>query len=115
MLAMYCFVISCCIPIPGRFWYLPMATKKLAELLHDINVFCREAEDQVTLNNYLVTQIAGVAVDYFYDEPPCDAERKLLPFLRSLTEKFGTPQEGIRSSSVVDSWQEVCFSWRINS
>ena len=101
---MYCFAISCCLSITGRFCYLRMTATKLGELLHVINVFCREAEDQLTLNIYLVTQIPGVAVDYFYDGLPCDAERKLLPFLRSLTEKFGTPEEG--SSSVVDSWQE---------
>lgn len=40
-----------------------MAATKLGELLHDINVLCREAEDQVTVNSYLVTQIPGVAVD----------------------------------------------------
>ena len=80
-----------------------MAATKLGELLHVINVFCREAEGKITLN-YPVTQIPGVAVDYFYDGPPSDAERKLLPFLRSLTKKCGTSQEG--SSSVVDSCQE---------
>ena len=101
---MYCFVISCCLSTTGRICYLAMAASKLGELLHVINVFCREAEDQITLNIYLVTQIPEVAVDYFYDGPPCDAERRLLPFLRSLTERFGTPQEG--SSSVVDPWQE---------
>lgn len=87
-----------------------MAATKLWELLHDINVFCREAEDQTNLNIYLVAQIPGVAVDYCYDGPPCDAKRKLLPFLRSLTEKFGTPQEG--SSSVVDSWQEQTTTYQ---
>ena len=87
-----------------------MATTKHGELLHDINVICREAEDQITLNICLVTQIPGVAVDYFYDGPPCDAERELLPFLRSLMERFGTPQEG--SSSVIDSWQEQTTTYQ---
>ena len=107
---MQCFALSCCLSITGRFCYLPMAATKLGELLHDMNVFCREAEDEITLNIYLVTQIPGVAVDYFYDGPPSDAERKLLPFLRSLTKKFGTPQEG--SSSVVDSWQEQTTTYQ---
>ncbi|XP_074629591.1 (R)-6-hydroxynicotine oxidase-like [Acropora palmata] len=49
--------------VGGRFCYLPMAATKLGELLHDINVFCREAEDERTVNIYIVTQIPGVAVD----------------------------------------------------
>ncbi|KAJ7390510.1 hypothetical protein OS493_024542 [Desmophyllum pertusum] len=80
-----------------------MSTIKLGDFLHVINEFCREAEDEITFNIYLITQIPGVAVDYFYDGPPCDAERKLLPFLRSLSETFGAPGE---NSSAIDGSRE---------
>ena len=89
--------------ITGRFCYLPMSTIKLGDFLHVMNEFCREAEDEITFNIYLITQIPGVAVDYFYDGPPCDAERKLLPFLRSLSETFGAPGE---NSSAIDGSRE---------
>ena len=95
--------------LTGRFCYLPMTSTKLGEFLHVMNEFCSEAEDEVTFNIYLITQIPGVAVDYFYDGPPCDAERKLLPFLRSLKEKFGPPEE---NSSTVDAiWQKHATSY----
>lgn len=86
-----------------------MPAAKLGEFLHVMNEFCREAEDEITFNIYLITQFPGVAVDYFYDGPPCDAERTLLPFLRSLTEKFGSPGEN--SSAVDGSWQEQTTSY----
>ena len=93
----------------GRFCYLPMTATKLGEFLHVMNEFCREAEDEITFNIYLITQIPGVAVDYFYDGPPCDAERKLLPFFHSLTEKFGSQEEN--SSAIDGSWQEQTTSY----
>lgn len=85
-----------------------MTATKLGELLHVMSEFCRHAEDEITFNIYLITQIPGVAVDYFYDGPPCDAERKLLPFLRSLTEKFGSQEN---SSAINGSWQEQTTSY----
>ena len=75
--------------LPGRFCYLPMAAAKIGEFLHVMNEFCKEAEDEISFNIYLITQIPGVGVDYFYDGLPCDAEKKLVPFLLGLTEKFG--------------------------
>ena len=87
-----------------------MPTEKLGELLHVMNKFCREAEDEITFSIYLITQLPGVAVDYFYDGPPCDAERTLLPFLRRLTEKFGRPVEN--SSAIDGSWQEQTTSYQ---
>ena len=86
-----------------------MTSTKLGEFLKVMNEFCSEAEDEVTFNIYLITQIPGVAVDYFFDGPPCDAERKLLPFLRSLKKKFGPPEEN--SSTVDVLWQEHATSY----
>ena len=101
-----CFVFQ----LTGRFCYLPMPAEKLREFLHFMNELCREAEDEITFNIYLVTQFPGVAVDYFYDGPPCDAERTLLPFLRRLTETFGPPMEN--SSTSDGSWQEQTTSYQ---
>ena len=103
-----CFVLQ--LHVTGRFWYLPMPAVKLKEFVHVMNEFCREAEDEITFNIYLVTHFPGVAVDYFFDGPPCDAERTLLPFLRRLTEKFGPPVEN--SSAINGSWQEQTTSYR---
>lgn len=75
-----------------------------------MNKFCREAEDEITFSIYLITQFPGVAVDYFYDGPPYDAERTLLPFLRRLAEKFGPPMEN--SSAIDGSWQEQTTSYQ---
>lgn len=94
-----------CVIITGRFCYLPMPSEKLGEFLHVMNEFCREAEDEITFNIYLITHVPGVAVDYFFDGPPCDAERTLLPFLRRLTEKFGPPMEN--SAAIGGSWQQT--------
>lgn len=104
--------LKCCfvLQLIGRFWYLPMPAVKLGEFLHVMNEFCREAEDEITFNIYLVTHFPGVAVDYFFDGPPCGAERTLLPFLRRLTEKFGPPVEN--SSAINGSWQEQTTSYR---
>lgn len=86
------FVLRCI--LIGRFSYVPMSSTKLKELLHCMNEFCRSAEDEITFNIYLITQIPGVAVDYFYDGHSSEAEGKLLPFLRSITERFG-PRERV--------------------
>lgn len=86
-----------------------MSAKKLGEFLHVMNVFCREAEDEITLNIYLITQLPGVAMDYFYDGPPGEAEKSLLPFLRSITETFGPPGEN--SSDVGVPWEEQTTSY----
>ena len=64
----------------------------LKDFLHVMNTFCRTAEDEITFNIYLITNIPGVAVDYFFDGPPAEAKRNLLPFLQSLTERFGHPE-----------------------
>ena len=96
--------------LTGRFCYLPMPAEKLREFLHVMNEFCREAEDETSFNIYLVTQFPGVAVDYFYDGPPCDAERTLFPFLRRLAETFGPPMED--SSAINGSWQEQTTSYQ---
>lgn len=87
-----------------------MTTTKLEEFLHVMNEFCKEAEDEITFNIYLITQIPGVAVDYFYDGPPCDAEKKLLPFLSSLAGKFGPPTEN--ASATTGSWAEQTTSYQ---
>ena len=87
-----------------------MPAEKLGEFLHVMNEFCREAEDEITFNIYLITHFPGVAVDYFFDGLPRDAERNLLPFLRRLTETFGPPMEN--SSAIDGSWQEQTTSYR---
>lgn len=95
--------------VGGRFYYIPMNATKLRELLQVMNEFCRAAEDEITFNIYLITQIPGVAVDYFYDGAPGEAEKRLLPFLRTITEAFGPPAEG---SSVIDGrWEEQTTSY----
>ena len=71
--------------------------------------FCRSAEDEITFNIYLITQVPGVAVDYFYDGHPSEAEGKLLPFLRSITERFGPPGES--STAVNGPWEEQTTSY----
>ena len=103
-------VNSFVLQLTGRFCYLPMPAEMLVELLHMMNKFCREAEDEITFSIYLITQFPGVAVDYFYDGPPYDAERSLLPFLRRLAEKFGPPMEN--SSAIDGSWQEQTTSYQ---
>lgn len=95
--------------LTGRFWYVPISSTKLKELLHVMNEFCRSAEDEITFNIYLITQIPGVAVDYFYDGHPSEAEGKLLPFLRSITERFGPPGES--STAVNGPWEEQTTSY----
>ena len=86
-----------------------MSARKLRELLRVMDEFCRTAEDEITFNVYLITQIPGVAVDYFYDGPPGKAKESLLPFLRSITETFGPPGEN--SSAVNGSWEEQTTSY----
>ena len=103
-------VNSFVLQLTGRFCYLPMPGEMLVELLHMMNKFCREAEDEITFSIYLITQFPGVAVDYFYDGPPYDAERTLLPFLRRLAEKFGPPMEN--SSAIDGSLQEQTTSYQ---
>ena len=86
-----------------------MSARKLGELLHVMDEFCRTAEDEITFNIYLITQIPGVAVDYLYDGPPGKAEESLLPFLRSIAETFGPPGEN--SSALDGSWEEQTTSY----
>lgn len=93
----------------GRFYYIPMSARKLKELLRVMDQFCRTAEDEITFNIYLIAQIPGVAVDYFYDGPPGKAGESLLPFLRSITETFGPPGEN--SSAIDGSWEEQTTSY----
>lgn len=95
--------------VAGRFHYIPLSAAKLGELLHAINEFCRSAEDELTFNIYLITQIPGVAVDYFYDGPPGDTEKSLLQFLRCITETFGPPGNG--SSAINGPWEEQTTSY----
>ena len=86
-----------------------MNATKLRELLQVMNEFCRAAEDEVTFNIYLITQIPGVAVDYFYDGAPTEADRRLLPFLRTIIETFGPAAEG--SSAIEGPWEEQTTSY----
>ncbi|XP_067017785.1 uncharacterized FAD-linked oxidoreductase YgaK-like [Acropora muricata] len=136
----FTFALSCCLSITGRFCYLPIAATKLGELLHDINVFCREAEDEITLNILDLGEEAFLRLlwqrnrDVNFREPAAASQVSMvsllnLPFMQVKMETKGHELQKLFSvaallfsmlldllktfqkKSAFEKFNTLCFSW----